>query len=665
MAAPDEGSRLQAVHETGLLDTAAEPAFTHITRLASRLFQAPIALVSLIDDERQWFKAEVGMGCSELPREHAFCAHAIQQEDTFVIPDATADPRFAGNPLVTGEPYIRFYAGVPVRGAQGHKLGTLCIIDTVARAPLTGEQDALLRELGHLTETQIRQRETQIASLSRLRAPDPGERQVDVEACADALIRVDGEGRVVTWNAAAETLFGWRAGDLAGAPLPFLDDAETGRDWRDVRQRAMAGETVRDMRARAPDAAGHRRPVRVAAGPAGHPGDPLSVVFTVAPMPASEVATGTALPQLRTFLQSTRDAIVTADASGRVTSWNEGARLLFGYEQADAVGRSLSELMPERHRAAHEAGMARVARTGHSRLAGQKLELEALHRDGTEIPVEVTLTSWERDAAMHFGAVLRDITHRRRAERERAATMAELQAEKDRAEAANQAKTRFLANVSHELRTPLNAIIGFAELLADPGLDELARANYRAYSRDILDSGRHLLSVINTLIDLSKAEAGVSELDLQPVDVPEIVRRVARMLHERAAYHGQVLTTEIAADSPHALCDETKLRQILVNLAGNALKFTAAGGRVTLRVNHDASAVTLAVVDDGPGMSGEDLSRAMEPFGKLPRGVEQAQEGTGLGLPLAKELTQRMGGGFTAHSAPGEGTRVELRLPLA
>lgn len=166
-----EDARLQALQETGLLDSAIDPRFDRFTRLASALTGAPIALISLIDANRQWFKSCIGLGAKETPREYAFCDHAIRQADLFIIPDATADPRFANNPLVTGEPNIRFYAGAPLYLSNGYAIGTLCIIDTAPRVDLTPTEKQALLDLGSLVvaeveaDTEARKRETAISEL--------------------------------------------------------------------------------------------------------------------------------------------------------------------------------------------------------------------------------------------------------------------------------------------------------------------------------------------------------------------------------------------------------------------------------------------------------------------------------------------------------------------
>jgi len=661
----DETSRLAALADTQLLDTPAEPAFDQVARLAARLFDVPIALVSLIDAERQWFKACIGLDAAETPREHAFCAHTIQQDGIMVVPDARADPRFADNPLVTGEPHIRFYAGAPVRAATGEKLGTLCLIDDTPRAPLSEAELSLLRDLAKLAEEQIRVRSTAVS------APAPATPAADqlVQAAPDALIQVDATGEVVAWNAAAERLFGWSAATLRGMPLPFLDGV-AGDAWCALHRRAGSGETVHGWRSHADARDGTVHPVRVDAAPGSDAG---GAVFTVAPDPEATAEVPAApgggstvgeARALNAFVEMTRDGVITADLSGRITSWNPGAAQMFGRSADDAVGRRLSDLMPVRYRAAHEAGMARVAREHRSRLAGQQLEMTALHSDGTEFPIELAVTSWLEDGEMKFGAVVRDISPRRQAEQERRAVMESLHAEKERAEAASHAKSRFLANVSHELRTPLNAVIGFAEILADPQLRSVASQQYETYGQDILDSGRYLLSVIDTLMDLSRAEAGLASVEPGAVEVAPVVQRVARMMRERARLANQDLRVEVADTVPPAHADETALRRILLNLATNAVQFTGEGGAITLRAA-GGDGVTITVADTGPGMDPAEIPRALEPFGQPGHPFNAPTDGTGLGLPLAKQLAETMGGTLTIDSTPGEGTCVRVSLPAA
>ena len=233
------------------------------------------------------------------------------------------------------------------------------------------------------------------------------------------------------------------------------------------------------------------------------------------------------------------------------------------------------------------------------------------------------------------------------------------------AEAANAAKTRFLANMSHELRTPLNAIIGFSEIINGQMFGELGNARYLDYSGDILRSGRHLLDVINSVLDLSKSESGKMILDIRDVDMREILRDCATMVGEQAAEAGLEFALRGIEGELPLRGDPAKLRQVFLNLLSNAIKFTPRGGYIWVEARRGAAGVSVTVGDSGIGMSPEDLAVALTPFGQVDNRLERRYEGTGLGLPLTKAFIELHGGILSFESARGAGTRVTATFPVA
>ena len=239
-----------------------------------------------------------------------------------------------------------------------------------------------------------------------------------------------------------------------------------------------------------------------------------------------------------------------------------------------------------------------------------------------------------------------------------------LQERAEKAEAANEAKSAFLAIISHELRTPLNAIIGFAGLMEDQRFGPLGAPRYREYVSDIRHSGEHLLVLINNILDLSRAEAGKLHLQEDAVDVVEAMQICARQLEPRAIENHVQLELSVPNTPPMLRCDAAKLRQVLLNLLSNALKFTPADGRVLLKLECGADeGVTLIVKDTGVGMSPADIPRALEPFTQLDNRLARRYEGTGLGLPLTRSLVELHGGTLRLESALGEGTTAIVTFP--
>jgi signal transduction histidine kinase len=235
-----------------------------------------------------------------------------------------------------------------------------------------------------------------------------------------------------------------------------------------------------------------------------------------------------------------------------------------------------------------------------------------------------------------------------------------------RVEFASRTKSEFLANMSHELRTPLNAIIGFSDILRNETFGP-AHPSYRGYAKDIHDSGAHLLQIINDILDMSKVEAGKLDLHESLVDLGDIVDVCRRLMRERAQEAGVILVCEPAPDMlPKVSGDTTKLKQILLNLLSNGVKFTPRGGSVTIATAWPGGDwVSLQVRDTGIGMSAEDMALALEPFRQIDNSHTRKYPGTGLGLPLARALTELHGGELTIASTQGSGTTVTILLPVA
>jgi len=236
---------------------------------------------------------------------------------------------------------------------------------------------------------------------------------------------------------------------------------------------------------------------------------------------------------------------------------------------------------------------------------------------------------------------------------------------KAEAEAANASKTRFLANMSHELRTPLNAIIGFSEIISEQLFGNLGNARYLDYSRDILRSGRHLLAVINDVLDLSKSEAGKMVLCVRETDMRDVLTDCIAMVREQCAAAGLEFSVTGMDQALPLMGDVAKLRQIFLNLLSNAIKFTEKSGRISLSAANTPDGIAVIVADTGIGMDPQDVEVAFQPFAQVDSRLERRYEGTGLGLPLTKALVDLHNGSMTVDSARGRGTRVTITFPRA
>jgi two-component system sensor histidine kinase/response regulator len=364
--------------------------------------------------------------------------------------------------------------------------------------------------------------------------------------------------------------------------------------------------------------------------------------------------------RFRSVAQTAHDAIITAGAHGKIVSWNQGAERMFGWTEADALGMELLTIIPERYRREHAQGMARVRAGGPHRVIGRTLALDGLRRDGSEFPLELTLATWQIEDQRFYTGIVRDVTERKQAEENLRRAAERLQASQAVAVEANRAKTIFLANMSHELRTPLNAILGFVQLMArDGSLNGAQRENLSI----IMRSGEHLLGLINDVLSISKIEAGETELHPRSFSLSRLLDSLREMFHLRARARGLHFAIEPPPSVPRRVYgDENKLRQVLINLLGNAIKFTKEGS-VALRATYYGERAAFEVRDTGPGISRPDQERLFQPFVQVEAGIS-ANEGTGLGLAICRDHVRLMGGALTLRSEVQKGTTFFFEIPL-
>ena len=364
------------------------------------------------------------------------------------------------------------------------------------------------------------------------------------------------------------------------------------------------------------------------------------------------------------------DLVLHYDRAGLVLAASGASERLFGIPSRELFGRGFFERVHVGDRPAFLQAVSQAANGAESVTANLRLRISSFENlNGLYVePVFAWVEIRTRHCAEGAGALLkggaaavvaavRDITIRMQHE-------AEIERAKREAEQANASKDRFIATLSHELRTPLNAIIGFAEMLASPTLSPQDPAKQRDYATIIGTSGQHLLAVVNSLLDLSKLDAGKFELCCEPFEVPELIRACCDMVGLKAEQAGVALRVEIAPGLEPLLGDRRACKQIVLNLLSNALKFTPREGRVTVSARPEGNAVLISVLDTGIGMVPRDLARLGDPFFQVRNDYDRPYEGTGLGLSVVKGLVGLHGGTITVESAPGEGTGIAVRLPL-
>ena len=667
----DESTRLQALKGYDLLDTPPEPEFERITALAAKLFDAPIALVSLVDEERLWFKSRHGLGVDETPREMAFCAYTILENHPFIVPDATADERFANSPVVTGPTHARFYAGAPLTTSTGMNLGALCVIDTKPRQFSEAEADTLT-QLAAITTAAIEARLADQRSKRQIAAQQQTEQALRLVEARYKRIAANTPGMVYQFIRRAD----------GSAEFPFVSDAC--RELLELEPAVLMGDAnayfalvhpkdraVRDKTVAAAIAAmaplrwegrhvlasGKTKWLQLCALPErAANGDMFwdGVVLDNTERKRAEDR----LLMLESSVENANDAILVTKAEPvdepgpRIIYANRAFTRATGYTEADVLGKNPRMFQgPNTDPAAR-----RKIREALERWEAVRVDILNYRKDGTEFWVELNIVpvANERGWYTHWVSVQREITERR-------AAQVVLEQARDEAQRANLAKSEFLSRMSHELRTPLNAILGFGQLLEMQAQTDRQRENVS----HILSGGRHLLELINEVLDISRIESGKIELTLAPIKVAEIFNEAAALIQPLAAKRNvHVGRCSGQACDGVVQADRQRLRQIVLNLLSNAVKYNRTGGTVSLSCDPASTPgrLCLSVADTGAGITSADANKLFVPFERL--GAERSGvEGTGIGLALAKRLVEAMGGTIGVESTPGRGSTFYVELP--
>ncbi|WP_417453321.1 MHYT domain-containing protein [Kiloniella sp.] len=361
--------------------------------------------------------------------------------------------------------------------------------------------------------------------------------------------------------------------------------------------------------------------------------------------------------RLQAIFDTAVEAIIVIDKQGTIRNWSEGGYRIFGYTAQEALGQNIAMITNGISPQEHQKYIERFEESREARVIGIGREVSGLHKDKTVIPLELSVGETKIDNEVFYTGILRDISVRKKIERELRETT--------RAKEANEMKSNFLAHMSHEMRTPLNAILGFSDIMRAQTFGPISET-YVGYSEDIFSSGNHLLSLVDSLLELSKVEQNTQDLELTDITLPTLISDAINMLQKRAKEKSVTLSVLLDNDLPETVnSDRGKLYQVLINLITNSVQYTPAQGRVTIRAWPCDELIKIVIEDNGIGMTEEEVEFAIKPFGQVKNAFTSDLSGTGLGLPIVHAFVDLLSGKLEITSKKGDGTKVEVMLPIS
>lgn len=476
------------------------------------------------------------------------------------------------------------------------------------------------------------------------------------DALAEGVLVVADRGRIVAMNPSAERLLGYGPGTLIGCnvhdgPWKLEDEARrllTLEEWPILITMASGEPCGRLVVTHRPD--GDRRIIVMIAMPLPRPDEKQWTVVSLMDVTRerrAEIALASSERRFRRLVEQAPDPVLVVDAEGLIQSCNRQTDVVFGYEGRELIGQPIELLVPEGARGAHRSLRDSFLESPAGRAMGGGAELSGQRRDGTIFPIEVSLGPIETPEGAGVVAIARDLTDRRRAQ--------ELVQ-------ADQAKSEFLSRMSHELRTPLNSILGFAQLLdiAGPRPDQVEAIE------QIHQAGRHLLDLLNDLLEFERVRSGHVTYSMEPVSVTDAIAEALRLVEPAA--RDREITTSLgvgASADVWTFCDRQRLRQALLNLLSNAIKYNRPNGRVSVEITTRAESVVVSIIDTGIGIPTAHRDRLFVPFERLGAEMSGTVEGTGVGLALTKILVEGMSGSIDFESEEGRGSCFSISLPRA
>lgn len=652
---PNEAKRLEALKAYKILDTLPEKELDDIARLASEICGTPISLITLIDKERQWFKANVGMDGTETPRDTSFCQYTIMGNDVYEVTDALNNSIFAENPFVLGDPNVRFYAGAPLITPDGFNLGALCVIDRVPKK-LSEEQKKSLQGLARfvISQFELRRAKQETENVK-------GRYHKMIENAGDIIYTSDSTGRFQYVSHAVTKIIGYTPEEITGKHFDDLipDDWKEGVHYFYLKQfKSQTAETSLEFQIITKD--GQRKWVEqnvVIQREAGIVKGFQGIVRDITHRKAIE-----------SELEKARTLLVEAMSIGRMGSFENDL-----VEQKIQWSDEIYEMM-EMSRDSQPLTFEQYVQAVHPddrEMVLKKIGV-AMQNGENDVTVNRFVTAkgnvkWiqsrvvpvfgSKGEIVMFRGTMQDITDQKLVEKE-------LREAKELAEQSAMAKEQFLANMSHEIRTPMNSVLGFASLILKTNLNK----EQHEYADAIYTSGENLMSIINDILDYSKIEAGMVNVEELPFEPRSVFHSLKVVFSERAKQKQLELSFNVAENVPKQLIgDSGHLTQVITNLVGNALKFTETGSvKVKAEFKETKNRkvfVSFTVEDTGIGIPAEKVPRVFERFNQASNDTSRKYGGTGLGLSIVKRLIEMNGGQISLQSTVGKGSRFEAIIP--
>ncbi len=681
----NEDKRLASLYSLNILDTEADPNLDELTKLASEIAETPIALVSLIDEDRQWFKSRHGLDATETPREVAFCHHAIKQDEVFEVQDSRKHKLFKDNPLVTGEPHVIFYAGMPLKMEDGSNIGTLCVIGNEPKK-LTSKQLDHLRIIGnqairHIELTHKVNSQNKISGmLKRLNGLSYREAESFTDLISEYLrtgcelfgMEFGIQSHIVGDDYTVESAFSPENALVPGTKFISKDtfcqaviESEKTITYTDVSK-------IKNL-------IGH--PCHANMNLHSYISTPIWIdgrVYGTMSFSSVIARKSKFSNEEITFVEILADLISKKiqfreqkEYAGYAFEIMNNAPEFIGIAEAN-TGISLY------HNKAFDNISGKVGTSGlkiadyHPEWAIEKVktkgipqamnsgtwtgETAVLAPNGDEIPVLQTITAHfnDRGEPKYISTIMQDITIQKEIEKN-------LIESKEKAIQTSKAKSDFLANISHEIRTPMNGILGTLELFQDTSLTN----EQSDYLNTIKHCGDGLLSIINNVLDLSKIEAGKIEIEKVSFDLLNSVTEVYDFFKFKIIEKGLTYKLDFKDDVPKLVeGDLVKIKQVLLNFVSNSLKFTENGSVELVVSQAKTGNIRFSVIDTGTGIAEEKLAHVFESFSQEDATTSRNFGGTGLGLTICSQLVEAMDGDIILESKVGKGSTFSFEVPL-